>query len=594
MLIDLPVFSGARPLVDPRLLDPSQAQVAADCSVRSGNIRPLRRMKVEARLAVLNIADVILYDGRWLPFFEPVSVCRSLVNADAQGRMYYTGRDSGAMMFRRAATGGADTPVRLGLPAPTAAPAVEVRGTGDAGADAFDAYWVWTWVSDLGEESAPSPASAICSCKAGQSFAVSGMVLPDLAGRNPAAKKRLYRSNSSATATAEQLVAEFDAALESFTDAVLSSALGETMPTEGWLPPPDGLQGLCTVRGGSLAGFTGNRVWFSEPHAPYAWPRKYAQSLEHDVVALAATGSYLVALTNAAAYVIPCDDITSTAPTRLEGHTPCLGARGVVSMRQGVLFPGVDGLYLVSAGTTAPENLSASVISEESWRALNPASFRAWPLGDRYVCFCEDAAGVRRGFLFDLAAPDMLISLGLHATCGWLEEEGRRLHLGFAAGGRTSIALWEGDAARYSAQWRSKVFRAPAPVSMAAARIEADFPAAMTEADFLARRQALVAGYAEEMAAGALGGVLGTSLCGATPFAGDILDEILTPYVEEPVVTFQLFVDGREACRRNVTGDRPFTLPVVTGQEFEVLVSGAVPVRRVSLATSMAEVRAAG
>jgi len=594
MLVDIPVFSGARPLVDPRLLDQSQAQVAECCMVKSGAIRPLRRMKTQTRLTVLGVEDIALYEGDWLPFFEPVSLCRSLVNADGLARMYYTGRDSGAMMFRKAADGGAAAPVRLGLPAPLAAPVVVVEGEGVANADTFTAYWVWTWVSDLGEESAPSPASRLCDCKAGQSFVVSGMALPDAVGRNPAASKRLYRGNSGATATTEQLVAEFDASLEAFTDTVLPSELADALATEGWLPPPDGLQGLVTVRGGALAGFVGNKLYFSEPFAPYAWPRKYAQSLEHDIVALAATGSYLVALTNAAAYLIPCDDITVTAPTRLEGYTPCAGARGAVSMRQGVLFPSVDGLYLVSGGTTTPQNLTASVISEEDWRALNPVSFRAWPLGDLYVCFCEDTSGVKRGFVFDLAAPTMLLGLSLHASCGWLEPEGRALYLGSPEGGRTSICLWEGDTVRYSAQWRSKVFRSPSVVSMAAARVEADYPEILDREDYLAAQQALAASYAAELASGDLGGRLGTSRCGTVPFAGDILDMLLAPYFEEPVLAFRLFVDGREVCRRNVTSAAPFTLPAVSGVEFEVMISGPVQVRRVCLATSMAEVRAAG
>ena len=69
---------------------------------------------------------------------------------------------------------------------------------------------------------------------------------------------------------------------------------------------------------------------------------------------------------------------------------------------------------------------------------------------------------------------------------------------------------------------------------------------------------------------------------------------LLAPYFEEPVLAFRLFVDGREVCRRNVTSAAPFTLPAVSGVEFEVMISGPVQVRRVCLATSMAEVRAAG
>lgn len=591
VLIDIPIFSGTRPLVDPRLLETPQAQVAADCLVSSGALKALRRMRVEARLAVRGVEDILLYDSAWVPFFEPVSLCQSLVASDELDRVYFTGRDSGAMMFRRAEGGGAAAPVRLGIPAPTAVPACEVQGTGDENA-IYTTYYMFTLVSDLGEESAPSPASALISVRTGQSVQVSGLTAPDMAGRNPLAHKRLYRGNSGSQVTLEQFVAEIGPDVETYLDSVPSAQLGEAMPTEGWLPPPDGLQGLTAVYGGALAGFVGHRLYFCPPFAPYAYPRAYSHSLEHPIVAQAATGTNLVVLTEASTYLVPCDDVTVAVPRKLEGVTPCVGPRGVASMRQGVLFPGVDGLYLVSGGSTSPQNVTAGVISEDSWRAMRPETFRAWGLGERYICFHEDVSGTRRGFIFDLSAPSMLLGLWSHATCGYLEPEGRRLHLGFESGGRTTVALWEGDRVRLSAQWMSKVFRFPSPVNMAAARVEAMFPPVLTQAQFDALREELAASFADEIAAGELGGRLGTALCGTVVFGGDILDSVNAAYSEEPVLSFQLYVDGREVYRRNVTSSAPFTLPAASGREVWVCVSGAVDVRRVSVASSMAELRA--
>jgi len=583
---------GTRPRIEPRLLELAQAQIADNCKLDSGALAPLRRMLVEARLSVRGVHDILRYNGAWLPFYEPVSLCRSTVNADELDRMYYTGETSGAMMFRQAEVVGAAQAVRLGLPAPVAAPVVAVQGTGETNGDTSTSYYVWTWVSDLGEESAPSPASALFDFITGQTMQVSGMVLPDLAGRNPAKYKRLYRGASGTAQTSELFVAEFPATQESYHDELPSSALGESLVTEGWLPPPDGLQGLTAVHGGSLAGFVGNKVYISQPFAPYAFPRAYVQSLGHPVVAQAATGNHLVVLTNASAYLIPCDDVTATAPTKLEGYTPCMGPRGVVSMRQGVLFPGVDGLYLVGGGATTPTNLTAAVISEDDWSFMRPETFRAWGLGDKYICFCEDKGGVKRGFVYDLAQPSALLGLVLHATSGWLEPEGRKLHLGFEEDGRTTVALWEGHTLPYSAQWRSKVFRFPAPVHMAAARVEADFPKVVTQQEYEAMLAELAASYAEEVSAGELGGRLGTAHCGSVRFAGDILDSVSAPYSEVPVLAFQLFVDGREVYRRNVTTATPFPLPPASGVEWEILISGAVEVRRVTVATSMAELRA--
>lgn len=592
MLIDIPVFSGARPLVDPRLLEIQQAQVADNCLTSSGALRPLLRMLVETRLSVRNVIDILPYNGQWLTFFEAVSLCLSLVASDELDRVYYTSASLGAMMFRRDEEQGATEPVRLGIPAPEAVPSVAAQGEAEESPDTYTTYYVFTLVSDLGEESAPSPASDLISVQTGQSVQLTNLVSPDLTSRNPVTHKRIYRGASGSELTTELFVAEIPASQESYLDETPGSQLAEALATEGWLPPPDGLQGLVAVRGGSLAGFVGHRLYFCEPFAPYAWPRAYSHSLEHPIVANAPTGSSLVVLTEAAAYVVPCDDVTATAATKLEGFTPCVAARGVCSTRRGVIFPGVDGLYLVNSGSTTPENVTAGIISEEDWRAMRPETFRAWALGDRYICFHEDATGRRRGFVFDLSTPDTLLGLQMYANCGYLEPEGRRLHLGLESGGRTTIALWEGGVARHALQWRSKVFRFPAPVNLAAARVEADYPEHLTEAQYLEMMAALAASYAEEIASGQLGGMPGTALAGDVLFGGELLDTVGAPYSETAELVFQLYLDGREVYRRNVFNGEPFAVPRASGREVELAISGTVDVRRMAVASSMAELRA--
>ncbi|MGE4551900.1 MAG: hypothetical protein AB7D57_02245, partial [Desulfovibrionaceae bacterium] len=73
-----------------------------------------------------------------------------------------------------------------------------------------------------------------------------------------------------------------------------------------------------------------------------------------------------------------------------------------------------------------------------------------------------------------------------------------------------------------------------------------------------------------------------------------LLDTVSVSYAEQTVLVFQYFVDGVEVYRRNVTGSRAFLLPQASGREVEVAVSGAVPVRRIGLATGMSELRSDG
>jgi hypothetical protein len=540
------------------------------------------------------VEDILLYDAEWVVFHEPVSICRSLIAADELGRIYYTGRDSGPMMFRRSnMADGVPQAVRLGIPAPEAPPVVEVQEADEPG-EIYSTYYLFTLVSDLGEESAPSPPSAVLDLHTGQAVQLSGLTLPNLTGRNPVTNKRIYRGNTGSSNTVEQFVAEIPANQDSYLDEVPALELGAGLATEGWLPPPEDMQGLTAVSGGALAGFSGNTLYFCEPFAPYAWPRAYRHRLEHLIAAQAATGAYLAVLTDAAVYLVPCDDVSATVPRKLEGYAPCAGPRGVVETSSGVLFPGVDGLYLVNGGSVAATNVTRGVISEEAWRAMRPETFRAWGVGEQYLCFHEDATGMRRGFVFDLAAPGTVRGLWLHATAGYLEPAGRRLHLALESGGRTSVALWEGAEVRYSAQWKSRKNVYSSPVNMAAARVDAEFPPVVSQEEFEARRAALAASFAEEIALGMLGGRVGDVMPGGGLFAGDLLDTVSGPYAEQPVLQFQYFVDGREVYSRNVTSGQPFTLPPVSGREVEVAVSGAVPVRRITLASGMAELRREG
>ena len=57
--------------------------------------------------------------------------------------------------------------------------------------------------------------------------------------------------------------------------------------------------GLIPVANGIMAGFTGNRLCLSEPFLPHAWPIAYRITLEDDIVAIAATGNGIVAMTKA-------------------------------------------------------------------------------------------------------------------------------------------------------------------------------------------------------------------------------------------------------------------------------------------------------
>ncbi|MEN6465541.1 MAG: hypothetical protein ABFD62_10210, partial [Syntrophaceae bacterium] len=124
----------------------------------------------------------------------------------------------------------------------------------------------------------PSGASAVMDTvtEVGNSVTLSGFIEPPT-GRS-IGKIRIYRVAGGSSGSGDYLyVGEFDTAgvdfsTYTFTDDVEDADLGEAFAGENWVTPPEGLTGLISPDGGSLAGFYGNRVYVTEPYLPHAWP----------------------------------------------------------------------------------------------------------------------------------------------------------------------------------------------------------------------------------------------------------------------------------------------------------------------------------
>jgi hypothetical protein len=178
-------FRGQVPRLGERLQMPNFAKSAKNIKITSGNIVPLNGLK----LAQTTVADVIrtiwryrrVANGRsyqhWLTFPDRVDVVGSLIASDASGRVYWTsdGAEPRMTTYTDAITGSGLYPAgfyRLGIPSPTVAPSV--AATGGVGSAVTRSY-AFTFVSALGEESGPSPASALVTGKVDDTWTISAM-----------------------------------------------------------------------------------------------------------------------------------------------------------------------------------------------------------------------------------------------------------------------------------------------------------------------------------------------------------------------------------------------------------------------------------
>ena len=244
--------------------------------------------------------------------------------------------------------------------------------------------YVYTYVTDWGEESAPSPASELVTVDQNDTVTVVPTAPPG--GRNVVGW-RLYRSSTTNVGSAYQLVEDtlaanaildgvvfdyYDIGGLTYTDSKKQSELQESLQTLTWVEPDSRMAGLVGLPNGIMAGYFDKTVCFSEPFAPYAWPIEYQLTTEYRIVGLGVFGQTLVVLTEGNPYYASGADSASMSLQKIESSQSCTSRRTVVSMEGGVVYASPDGLCL--AGPDGVSLLTTGAFSREDWQDLDTES----------------------------------------------------------------------------------------------------------------------------------------------------------------------------------------------------------------------------
>ena len=482
-------FSGIAPGVAPRLLAEQFGQVSENIDFESGRLVPTKGDTDTYTLQAGNRRSIYFYrDTNWLEWPDDgIDAVPGPIANDTNERLYYTGDDYPRVgTLTSMITGSSGYPVvsyRLGVPAPSAAPTVQIGGSVAANETPETRSYVYTLVTDLGEEGPPSAASATIDVTSTGTVTVN---MP--ANNNPsgnyffsgAAKKRVYRSNTGSNFTDFQFVSEVAYASTSFTDNIASSALGEVLPSGTWIGPPDDdtslypdgpMLGLTAVGNGVFAGFSGKRFCLSEPFLPHAWPIAYRITLEEDIIDIAATGNGVVALTNGTPYFITGTDPAALTPVRVDLAQACVNKNSVVDMGEYVLYASPDGL--VAVGGPSGEVVSRGLISVEQWNSdFHPTLIRAFRHEGTYVAFYNNG-GTLGGWYYDPRAESAAFStLTLSAEVRGGYEDPKSGQLYIIEG--TKVRKYRGGTSEKTLRFKSKKFITPTPTSMAWVSVHAD------------------------------------------------------------------------------------------------------------------------
>ncbi|MGR5115034.1 hypothetical protein [Photobacterium damselae] len=473
MLINIPVMRGMVPRLKPHLLQDSMATIAHDCHFENGIISPLR---TDSYLQSLPIRPKTLFkytDEHWFLWRSDVDAIHNPMAQDKWQRVYFTGEGKPKVTAQDIAIGVVSpaSSYDLGVPSPSSPPAinrvdsstgVEPPAGQAAVLDDEDRYYIQTFVTRFGEEGKPSlPSSAVFIEKPGSTVHIT-LSRPESNTHN-ITHTRLYRSVTSTTGAEYMLVAELPISQGTYADRAkeLNSPILETWDFD----LPDGnMQGLCVMANGICAGFAGNEVMFSQAYLPYAWPKGYRGTTDHDIVAIAPIGTSLVVVTKGYPYLFSGVTPSAINGEKIGSEQSCVSKDSVAVVNGTVLYASPDGI--IAVGADGAINITDQLITREQWQEYKPETLRAWANEGLYVALFDGGA-----FVFDPVSQDFR-TLSSDWDCAYVDLERDTLFI--VNGDRLSI--WQGGQAYREATWKSKVFTLHTDGLLSCARVIADEP----------------------------------------------------------------------------------------------------------------------
>lgn len=474
-------FSGIAPGISPRLVADDIAQTAENIDFESGRLVPITDNLSYDTLSNSLRRSVAFYRGQYLLQWDEdgVKAVSSPIASDLYDRFYWTGEDYPRMGTDNTIRQGSVYPglsYRLGVPAPSGAPGTSLSGTVATEEDPETQVYVYTLVTVYGEEGPPSAASTPISRTTTETVTVSMPSANDPSGNYnfssaDGALKRIYRSNTGSAATAFQFLGQVPYSSTSYTDNTPSANLGEVLPSGSWVGPPDDnaslypdgpMQGLISVGSGVFAGFSGNRLCFSEPYLPHAWPVEYRLTIDEPIVGLAATNNGVIVLTEGFPYFVTGTEPSAMVSVQVDVAQSCVNDKSIVDMGEYVLYAGPDGL--VSVSNTTGEVVSSGMISAKQWNAdFYPESIRAFFYEGTYVAFWEDS-GSYGGWVFDPRATKnafSTITVSSEVRGGIGRPKDGKLYI--IQG--NELVNYRSDTTAKTLTWKSKEFSFGTPIS---------------------------------------------------------------------------------------------------------------------------------
>lgn len=630
MTISIGKFNCELPRIDEDLLPDGYAALAANCDTSTGNLRSLRAPGRVTPLSITNCQSLYRYrlgeDELWVASDKLCHYAKSPISGDQYERVYFSG-EAGLRFFANDNISPTFNPAAdyylVGIPRATAYPTIGSSG----GSTGYRAY-VYSYINRYGDEGPPSPIGSISNYASGR-VTIEGV--QDAPIQRSIDRVRVYRTNSGTAGSGEfQMVLDafffrddtvynlgeyviyggsiyectthhpvgaWNAAHFTSGEAVSDADLLTIFPKVNFDPPPAGMMNLIGLANGSMAGFVGNTIYFSEPFYPHAWPPEYALPLQTEIVGMANEKNSITVAGKGFPYIIYGSHPLSMQRTMGSEMLPLYGPRAICTGNSGVFFVTKQGLIYCDG--VAFVNITGSLMRSEDWEAYSYENLFIYWYEKKLFAF--DTVN-ETGFYIDFSGQSQeFVQISLFIQAGYIDADGQFYFVGIdtniidesAPPATLPLAIfkWAGatsDHIQYT--YLSKIFVYDTPVNMAAALVMMDgifYKDTTKDA-----RNAIIFENQALMAAGLHGSIGdGHAIGGPYPIAGDELKTLrslrLSNYVQ-----FKLYVDGvlRKSKVLSKSTNR-FRLPgQYLGQRFQFEFVGYLPVRRVVISTSMEEI----
>lgn len=324
--------------------------------------------------------------------------------------------------------------------------------------------YVYTYVSEYGEEGPPSEPSTLIDINPNEGVTVTTGTAPN--GFSNITKKYIYRSSTGTGETDYQFVAEQPVATTTYNDYKKQADLGEIIPSIDWEPPPTNMFGLRVMANGIFVGFSGKDVCFSEPFMPHAWASKNRLPVDHTIVGGGAFGQSVAILTDSFPYIATGVDPQAMTLVKTSLQQACVSKRSIVEVGDSVIYASPDGL--VKLGLNGFDVITRSIMSQEQWQAYNPSSIHAYLHEGRYYAFYTKADNTTGLIVFTLNGTDAPMTVGSqYTTAAHVVPKEDSLYI-IESGFIKKMDKANTDKA-YT--WRSKIFEHPHPINFGVAQV---------------------------------------------------------------------------------------------------------------------------